>query len=549
MSGIFKSLRPKDKITVPYLSNKRMYTSFDVNESSSLAGIKIYDSEYAYSSSYNFLEQGVVSLDDGNNYYDQVFETTTDGYYKTSIHSQIDHLYYKYYLDNNSATVDRGNINYQYRDIGYKARIVGVSSMVAGEGIRPGSLQITGSTYTIKDDANGNLILRTDTGLSAIQPELFDNVLCSYTFNKYYKLADEGLASFQEVATYGYKRLRPTYLNIGFIKSDNNGSIAATFTRASNSEIKLEAVENSNVRDMYNFQNGDYSIAFRAMVGDNGGGVLLSKQEPALDWHINDIGVFTANTAASNQYPYKISIQPTTNKIVFTKTNTSDTLSIVSSAALVSNAYKNVVIQRTGSLFEIYINGALDTSQTDIFYNNTPCSLLDRDCSNQSNLTVGNDYTLTNGYSGSIDYMHIFDRALTLSEIQDLNLMNGGFNRFCGNVFYNTGMIALTHPRVTTKPITAMNFESTKTIYETSVFCTVGPGDYNVTYNKSVWGWNTINNQYEIACRYTGSEFRPYVTSIGLYDDSNNLVAVAKLSTPIQTSRTTDTTFVVKYDR
>jgi len=46
----------------------------------------------------------------------------------------------------------------------------------------------------------------------------------------------------------------------------------------------------------------------------------------------------------------------------------------------------------------------------------------------------------------------------------------------------------------------------------------------------------------------TGSYFQPYVTTIGLYNDANELVAVGKLAQPVPKSRYTDMTFVVKFD-
>jgi hypothetical protein len=47
----------------------------------------------------------------------------------------------------------------------------------------------------------------------------------------------------------------------------------------------------------------------------------------------------------------------------------------------------------------------------------------------------------------------------------------------------------------------------------------------------------------------TGSYFAPYVTTVGLYDESYNLLAVAKLAKPLPTSRTTDTTILINFDR
>ena len=46
----------------------------------------------------------------------------------------------------------------------------------------------------------------------------------------------------------------------------------------------------------------------------------------------------------------------------------------------------------------------------------------------------------------------------------------------------------------------------------------------------------------------TGSSFNPYITSVGLYNSSNELLAVAKTNRPIPKSDSIETTFVVKLD-
>ena len=47
----------------------------------------------------------------------------------------------------------------------------------------------------------------------------------------------------------------------------------------------------------------------------------------------------------------------------------------------------------------------------------------------------------------------------------------------------------------------------------------------------------------------TASYFEPYVTTIGLYNEQNDLLAVAKFAQPIPISQNTDMTFVVRYDK
>ena len=46
----------------------------------------------------------------------------------------------------------------------------------------------------------------------------------------------------------------------------------------------------------------------------------------------------------------------------------------------------------------------------------------------------------------------------------------------------------------------------------------------------------------------TESYFNPYISTIGLYNNNQELMAVGKLTQPIQSSPTTDTTFLINFD-
>ena len=46
----------------------------------------------------------------------------------------------------------------------------------------------------------------------------------------------------------------------------------------------------------------------------------------------------------------------------------------------------------------------------------------------------------------------------------------------------------------------------------------------------------------------TGSDFRPYATTIGLYNENNDLLVVGKLATPYPIPSNTDITFIVRWD-
>ena len=46
----------------------------------------------------------------------------------------------------------------------------------------------------------------------------------------------------------------------------------------------------------------------------------------------------------------------------------------------------------------------------------------------------------------------------------------------------------------------------------------------------------------------TGSLWKPYVTTVGLYNENNELLVVGKLGQPLRASDETDTTIVLRWD-
>lgn len=107
------------------------------------------------------------------------------------------------------------------------------------------------------------------------------------------------------------------------------------------------------------------------------------------------------------------------------------------------------------------------------------------------------------------------------------------------------------------------------TIYQNVVNCRVLENDFNYSQNPTVFknisyisgsgslpifaAYGQVNRSGQIVDgtmidNVTGSSFRPYVTTVGLYNDSNELLVVGKLSTPYPIPSNTDITFVVKWD-
>jgi len=95
------------------------------------------------------------------------------------------------------------------------------------------------------------------------------------------------------------------------------------------------------------------------------------------------------------------------------------------------------------------------------------------------------------------------------------------------------------------------SFSSSYTIYETQYKCTIRENEFNSTLNPSaiLGNYNTGSLSGILSDNVTGSYFDPYITTIGLYDEQQNLLAIGKLAQPLPSSPTTDTTILINLDR
>ena len=89
------------------------------------------------------------------------------------------------------------------------------------------------------------------------------------------------------------------------------------------------------------------------------------------------------------------------------------------------------------------------------------------------------------------------------------------------------------------------SFSSSLTIYEAQYKCTIRENEYNYSLNPSLIKNDSTGSVYDYA---TGSYFSPYVSSIGLYDNDQNLLAVGKMSQPVPISSFIDTTILINID-
>jgi len=122
-----------------------------------------------------------------------------------------------------------------------------------------------------------------------------------------------------------------------------------------------------------------------------------------------------------------------------------------------------------------------------------------------------------------------------------------------GDIIYPHGIIILSGSSPITFTEATASFNARQPIHTLNVHCRVLDSEMTHTSNPSAMQPEPLE---ELLARsggtytsnLTGSAFQPYVTTIGLYNDSNDLIAVAKLGRPTPKSQNTDMTFVIRLD-
>ncbi len=275
---------------------------------------------------------------------------------------------------------------------------------------------------------------------------------------------------------------------------------------------------------------------------------------------------------AESQFPFEIYMK--SGSLYFDRADTFNKLSInihvTGSDGHVSGS-THILCQKSASKMQIWVNGELKVEGEDTLKKSTR---------NRANLYIGSkgntsilDESLKNSsfryFNGKLNNINIWEVPYTTTEITNIS-ESINTSPYIGNIFYQNGFATITHPKYysvlgsigigemavesdfTVDPnkytgINKLEFQGTHQITEHEYQCTVEEQEFNSTMNISARK-SMSDNKYELANFTTGSMFKPYITTIGLYNEHNELLVIGKLNQPIRTSNETDTTFIVRWD-
>jgi hypothetical protein len=566
MSTVYKKFTPQDYSIIPFNAHKQYnFTS----ASAALNQVTYFNTQWdsAPISSYN---SGSVK------------------------YNQIDHLFYRNFKKINNVSsgdkyIGQDDINYlKHKRVLYKtANILSIPTGLYGYEIRPTSLYISSSTHQLIDDGYGNLI-ELETDVSNYETDIRSNLLNigpikgfkRYDLNVYegygvdgdnqYFYEDgtlredffylDGRQRVNRISSYstpeGDEYDDSYFFNLLKYKKVNfseqtlmGGSFPCIdFTNTNSGSLIIE-----HKRD-FNFNKGDdFTITLWANVSQSSTETSYLISKSTIKTGLPPIMSISLNSSSVAPYPtpYRIPSEPQFPFEIYTTGNTlyfsrSDgTIITTISSSFSTGSIEHITCRVLSEQMEIFIKGmASGTSESDNTITQTQ---------NTANIYIGTKGETSNFLSGSISQVNIFNKALSNTQIINHYSSSNG-SPYVGNVFYQNGFITITHPKYIgvldntgDGILNTLQFQGSHQIYENEYQCTVEEHEFNFTTNISARKIKSIEED-EMAGFQTSSLFQPYITTIGLYNENNELLVVGKMAQPIRTSFETDTTFVLRWD-
>jgi len=568
---VFQSIDPGDFSVTPFVATK----TFSVTDQTyTTIGAKMFRGEYEQ---VRFQEQGFYLHNISASGYTQNAIETSYGLTSNGQGTDVNYHFIKnrFYGSQNPFESFGGNNDDEDRFLGSRVSLVSIPYNVVGEGFTPGTITITdsstGTERTLSDDKKGNLIDNSVTNLAPssslvthfnFNGEFIDGLNLSLELKDTNKKLEEYMESNDKKGIVA-KSGEDTDLSLYNVSYETGKWGLASKFSGSKSYGKIPDSKYFDFPKDYDFAismwvkippSQSYTTnTSNFIVGKNGNGIATINENLGGENQQNQPGILSQSFATSSKFPFEITTfnQSSANKgkINFSRRGGMFTPSTMTTQSFNDGQYHHVVAQRNTGSLEIYVDGVLHASSSDSTDDNTR---------NESDLFIASRGSGGNvwddSFSGSMDDIRLYSSSLSYTNIQNLYNNPSGTNRI-GNVFYKDGAIAVTNPSSSYDKVfiaTGSNgwnlkFDNKVSFYQYETTCTVREGQFMVSNNPSLKKENDINSEY-LKDFATGSSFEPYITTIGLYNDDYQLVAIGKLAKPLPNNKDISYTFSVRFD-
>ncbi len=597
MSFVFKQIDSSYKTSTPFYAHKRLTTGavniadLTSNPPDTTGGeisMSVYYGKYTES-----MWIGTASE-----------ERTTLDEYTRNIWNSVNHVYLDNFQSSPFEKYKQGIVGVETRNVTDEVQVFSIPQKIIGLGIKPGSFQLVKGGYTYIDDGNGNILGYSGAPASKVYNTGSQDLYhCSYFFNEAFRYkgkrntfyvkshgnlgatAPWNLDPTQGIAApvHGPAYLQGKAVNVVGRKNGSAPNLfhldfhygtypasGSAYVRVPHSEkINFDTKEEMSISIW--FENSNATPGPVNLISKNGRRRILRQQVNAANAAPgSELNTYISDEEYAGSYPFAVEVNGGT--VTF---SISDGNAVSSVSAGILGGWNNVTCTKDSASLKIYVNGGGATT--------APCGCFGSTKNDadvfmgvRGNLITGSvsqaGGTPSNGttqFNGKLGPVHIFNKTLTATDVA--SLYNGNYNNHYGTIQYNHGQVIWTntqgsngssHFRGTDCSFTNMQFRSTKLITTNEFICAVGPGELNMTTNPSILvrstgycnpannneGTSFANEGGECLSFVTGSDFSPFVTGVGLYNDQGDLLVFGKVATPIKKATNCDTIFIVKWD-
>ena len=582
---MFKNITSNDKSLRPF----KTYKQFTFNETDSGSGI--FGLEGISGSTHNFVTSSALSQSYGA-YKTGSFSVGT--FYKSPIYFSTKHLYYQY--DNVPNRISKntrypiytagnwtrkwphgrpdlswGNIN--PRKFHDKVNVVTVPRQFFGEEIKPGSVVLTDSsgddTIELRDDGHGQLydyVYSASFATGAASPV-------------WYNLAYNGSVDRVDCGDIASFEFTDPFTVAAWIKASGSDTHNAIITKYDGGGKGWSLILTGG---KVNFQSND-NIATGAQGTD-------LRNDGA--WHL--VHAVMESTLVSKMYVDGILVYTKTGTTWSPNPETGNSVQIGARDGIVP--FRGWISQAAGwdvAFTQTQISAQYSESIASDWRTNYNTNLIGYwRLNNTTSITDLSGYANTGTLGGGLTA----SSALTSYE---------STGSVVGNVFYEHGLITITDTGSLYNSCSlgiggsqagqyggsngfTLKFQATHTSYEYEYMCNIDKFEYNSTTNPSIiigrsgsikvpngavyiMNDDVLNPDYDSVMDLvlpaatssyqmsynpgisyenftTHSQWNPYITNIGLYNDANELLAIGKLSNPVKNDAELALTFAVRFD-
>jgi hypothetical protein len=521
--------------------------------------------------------------------------------------SSIDHKYYRFPYDP-GRTHEHSNVNLTHKNLHVSASIISIPYLEVGEKIKPGSVTITSTPVnnmiTLNDDGNGNLRdPLIDTASFATGSNCFFYLTFNDTFRDFpYTTGQYATASIAYQLRGGTRQAHVQGMRTGLgIETTNQEDViglAGQFIYGSYGNAYLRIPHDPSFNQCTRCDNWTISFWIR---NSGSHGYVVSKygvrneRVLQLDGTFQHVDVYSdnlpdtnsgilSNDISTSRLPFAVSYATNgaDRQFQFRSSNGNASLLITGSVPDVYE-WRHVAIRNQNTVCQLFIDG--------IGYQSG--SIPPDNVSNNADVMIGaiSPVQNTSGTgSNAFIYTDLAELRMYDYPVSDIginSLANRDFisgsclqTNIAGNVFYRNGQCITSSPYPKYNSGSGffgntwqLDYRGAHTIYENEIMVRIPKDQLNISTNPTAT-WrpatagsscntngvlsgtaytpasaeqNSTPGDYRKTMFLSGSAY-PYITTVGLYNDKSQLLAVGKLARPLQKRDDIDTNIIIRWD-